>query len=367
MKKIITLILLFPLVVFAQPKPKGFLIEGKLDGFADGTQIRLYKSGENTEMSSAKLLKGKFSLKGNVSEPVLCYLTIGEDNKTKPGEIYVENAVISFKGNKAQPGIYAVSGSATHKDFAGFVGKFLPIAQQLNALANTINQTMPGAERESLMNTYNGAQQNVQQQIDKFIAEKPRSMAAPFILNATYHFNEDPILLEKRFNMLDALVKNSESGKQLRDVIAENKIGAVGTEAMDFTQADTTGTAVSLSSFRGKYVLVDFWASWCGPCRQENPNVVDNFNKFSKKNFTILGVSLDRPGQKNKWVEAINADNLTWTHVSDLQFWSNAAAQLYHVKGIPQNFLVDPNGKIVAKNLRGPALEEKLCELLGCN
>jgi peroxiredoxin len=260
-----------------------------------------------------------------------------------------------------------ISGSASHKDFESFLSKFLPIAQQMNSVANTINQTMPGAERDSLMATYTETQQSIQQQIDKFITDKPRSPVSAFVLNATYQFNEDPILLEQRFNRLDASIKKSETGKQLEEVIAENKIGAVGTQALDFTQPDTTGTPVSLSSFRGKYVLVDFWASWCGPCRQENPNVVESFNKFSSKNFTVLGVSLDRPGQKEKWVNAIKEDNLTWTHISDLQFWSNAVAQLYHIKGIPRNFLVDPNGKIVAKDLRGPALEAKLCELLGCN
>ena len=126
-------------------------------------------------------------------------------------------------------------------------------------------------------------------------------------------------------------------------------------------------TPVALSSFRGKYVLVDFWASWCGPCRQENPNVVETFNKFNTKNFTVLGVSLDRPGQKSKWIDAIHEDKLTWTHVSDLKFWDNEVAKLYKVQSIPQNILLDPDGKIIAKNLRGPALEAKLCEILGCN
>jgi peroxiredoxin len=367
MKRLLLVLVLSPLLIIAQVKPKGFLIEGKLDGFADGTQIQLFKNGEGVAMVSAKLLKGKFTLIGNVAEPVLSYLVIGEGNANKPAELFLENSIISVKGNKAQPGKYEISGSASHKDFEAFVSKFLPIAQQLNSLANTINQTMPGAERDSLMATYTTAQQGIQQQIDKFITDKPRSPVSAFVLNATYQFNEDPILLEQRFNKLDVSIKKSETGKQLEEVIAENKIGAVGTQALDFTQPDTTGTPVSLSSFRGKYVLVDFWASWCGPCRQENPNVVESFNKFSAKNFTVLGVSLDRPGQKEKWVNAIKEDNLTWTHISDLQFWSNTVAQLYHIKGIPQNFLVDPEGKIVAKNLRGPALEAKLCELLGCN
>jgi peroxiredoxin len=139
----------------------------------------------------------------------------------------------------------------------------------------------------------------------------------------------------------------------------------VGSVAPDFSQADPNGTPVSLSSFKGKYVLVDFWASWCRPCREENPNVVSNFNRFKNKNFTVLGVSLDRA--KEPWVQAIADDNLTWTHVSDLKFWNNDVAKMFSIGSIPQNFLVGPDGKIVAKNLRGPALEATLCQFLGCN
>ena len=142
----------------------------------------------------------------------------------------------------------------------------------------------------------------------------------------------------------------------------------IGSPAPDITMNDVNDKPFSLSQLKGKYVLVDFWASWCGPCRAENPNVVDNYAKFKEKNFTVLGVSLDRPGGKDNWLAAIHKDNLTWTHVSDLQFWNNAAAQLYRVSSIPFNMLIDPSGKIIARNLRGDALRTKLCEVLGgCN
>jgi peroxiredoxin len=370
MKKISLLLLFCPFIVIAQPSPRpktpagGFTIEGKMDGIPDGTEVHLYRNGENTEIATAKILKSKFVLKGRVAEPVLSFLVIGEG---KPIEIYVENSIISFKSKNVQPPVFEIEGSVSHKVFDGFIKKFLPLAQQLNTLAGSINAAMPGTEREALMVTYNNLQQSLQNEIDKLVTEKPRSPVSAFILNATYQFNEDVVTLEKRFNLLDASVRNMEAGKLLEQFIAEKKIGAVGTQSIDFTQPDTTGTPVSLSSFRGKYVHVDFWASWCGPCRNENPNVVENFLKFKEKNFTVLSVSLDRPGQKEKWMEAIKVDNLTWTHVSDLQFWNNAVAQLYHIQSIPQNILVDPQGKIIGRNLRGPALQAKLCELFGCN
>ncbi|MBS1760582.1 MAG: TlpA family protein disulfide reductase [Bacteroidetes bacterium] len=290
---------------------------------------------------------------------------MGENQK--PAEIYVENSIISFKGDKSKPDVWQISGSASNKDFSDFTKTFIPLAQQLNTLANTINNTPPGEQRDKLLTTHSTLLKNIQNEIDKTVDTKKKSAVTPFILNVTYDFNQDVAQLENRFNKLDKSVKDLTIGRQLKLFIAESKFGAVGTEALEFSQTDTTGSPVSLSSFRGKYVLLDFWASWCGPCRRENPNVVANFNKFKSKNFTVLGISLDKPGQKDAWMNAIHEDGLTWTHVSDLQFWNNAVAKLYKVNSIPQNLLIDPQGKIIGKDLRGAALEQKLCEILGCD
>lgn len=368
MKRILFLLILFPFTVMAQPPLtsaiKGFRIEGKLDDYADGLKITLVQNATSKELATGKLLKGKFLLTGKVEEPELCYIMI--DGVEKAIEIFVENAIITIKGKKGDTQ-YKIEGSASHRDFAEFSGTFVPLYQQISSIVSTINNTPQGPERDKLMSTYTAMHDKIQQAFDKYFREHGASYVSPFVLNVSLQFNDDVTLLERRFNGLAEKIRNSKGGAGIAATIAEKKIGSIGTMAMDFTQPDTSGNPVSLSSLKGKYVLVDFWASWCGPCRNENPNVVENFNQFKSKNFTVLGVSLDRPGQKEKWLEAIHHDGLTWTHISDLQFWNNSVAKLYHISSIPQNLLVDPQGKIIAKNLRGPDLKAKLCEVLGCN
>lgn len=171
----------------------------------------------------------------------------------------------------------------------------------------------------------------------------------------------NPLLADSLFYMLPLSFQNSEKGKKLLEQITTANIFSIGKQAKNFTQTDLNGKLVSLSDYKGKYILVDFWASWCKPCREENPNIVTLYRKYKKENFEILGVSLD--SDKKKWVEAVKKDGLAWTQVSDLQGWGNEVAKMYFIKSIPQSVLIDPAGKIIARNLRGKELSEKLGSL----
>jgi peroxiredoxin len=184
-----------------------------------------------------------------------------------------------------------------------------------------------------------------------------------FALDRYAGYSIDANEVEPLFLSLPEAKRNSPSGQEMAKKIETAKKTGIGAIALDFTQNDTLGKPVTLSTFRGHYVLVDFWASWCGPCRAENPNVVEAFNQYKEKGFQILGVSLDQPNGKEKWMKAIHDDKLTWMHVSDLKYWKNEVAVLYGIQAIPQNFLLDPTGKIIGKDLRGDALKKKLAEI----
>jgi peroxiredoxin len=363
MKKLVFVLLILPVLGFCQQKPQ-FTITGTITGFPDNVDVKLANSNDNTELASGKMSKGKFELKGSVDEPILCLLTIGTET---PQYLFAENKKITIIGTKADLKDLKVLGSASHKDFMQFQQTFNPIFSSLNSTAGLMRITPQGPQYDSLSKKYGSYAVLAQLEVDKFVESKPKSFVSPFILFVTADLDNDIVKMEKRYNKLDVSIQNSAVGKNLHSYIDYYKVGTVGSQALDFTQPDTTGTPVALSAFRGKYVLVDFWASWCGPCRAENPTVVENYKNFRQKNFTVLSVSLDKPDGKDNWLAAIHRDGLAWTHVSDLKYWNNAAAQLYHVTSIPSNILVDPSGKIIGKNLRGDQLRSKLCEVLGCN
>jgi peroxiredoxin len=360
MKRILLALIISPVVLFAQQSPKGFTISAKVTGLPENSLVSVSDVNNPKDTAAKATVKnGSFLLKGSVQEPNLYYLNFA--GAQKRAVVFLGNDQLTVSGDATDLQKLSIKGSSSHDDFMQFQETFNPKFQMLSGMAQQINS----GSNDSLMNAYNQLLADIRDNIGSFIEQKKSSPVSPFLLLVTNEVMADPELVQTRLSSLDPMVQKGFYGKLLQNELDKRKIGSIGSQAIEFTQNDTTGNPVSLSSFKGKYVLIDFWASWCRPCRMENPNVVKAFNKFRDKNFTVLGISLDR--SKEAWLQAIKDDNLAWTQLSDLKFWSNEVAIKYGIESIPQNFLVDPEGKIIGKNLRGEALEDKLCELLGCN
>jgi peroxiredoxin len=379
MKKIFFLLSVFiPTLLFAQTVPDPFTIAGHIDNVTTPARAYLlYQLGAIKIIDSAEITNGEFNFKGTLINPVNAYLVLDHKgtgmakvgNTPDALNFFLEKGVLTIIGKDSML-TAKISGSPLNDENKDLKLELKPLEAPTRQLYTEINAVPPEKQNDmDFRNMMMAKAKVIQDQqtaiLKRFITNHPDSFLSIFTLNLIGPHSTDPKDLERLFKGLSPALKTSEPGRILEKSIDQAKITGVGAIAPDFTQNDVNGNPVKLSSFRGKYVLIDFWASWCGPCRQESPNLVKAYNKYKDKNFTILGVSLDRSTGKNDWLGAIKSDGLAWTQVSDLNFWSNQAAILYFINSIPANFLLDPYGKIIARDLRGADLENKLAELLG--
>lgn len=376
-KTVLTLLAALPALAFAQEK---YTINGKIGTATPATKVFLTYRNAGANVADSTLVKnGKFSFTGTVPDITMATLVVdykgaglaSMDRKSKADvqSLYLVNGTTTVNSSdslsKAKLG-----GTKVNADYQDYVNYLKPANDKYQALMYTYSKATKEqrASKEfddDFEKKYDAVEKEVQDVNKAYIGSHPNSYASLQALSASGGPYPEYVDMQPLYSKLSPEVQGTKAGKAYATRLAKWKTVALGAQAPVFSQADTSGNVISLASFRGKYVLVDFWASWCGPCRQENPNVVKAYNQYKDRNFTVLGVSLDRPNAKDKWLKAIHDDKLTWTHVSDLKFWENDAAQLYGVQAIPQNYLLDPNGKIIAKNIRGEELMNKLAELLG--
>jgi peroxiredoxin len=364
MKKIAFILILGSVLSSCMKTTDQFKISGIVKGIDTGMVfLQKYEQEIWVNVDSVKLAKGAFAFTGKSDLPEMWHIVMPDGQLVLP--VFLENSAIEIEILPESIEKSTIKGSATQDVYQ----KYLSMDEALNVKmeevytaynkARKANDTVGMERNDSIISTLDAA---AKKQLQDFAKANNKSVVAPFLVIKNSWQFELPEL-EELAAAMDTSLNRSQYLVEVKKRIEILRRVAIGQIAPDFTMNDSTGKPVALSSLKGKILLLDFWASWCGPCRGENPNVVKAYQAYSKKGFDVLGCSFDQ--SREKWLSAVKEDNLTWTQVSDLKRWGNEAGKLYGIKSIPANVLLDKDQKIIGRNLRGEDLMKKLEELLG--
>ena len=341
-----------------------FTIKGHLDKIKSGTiYLNIYKKGM-TVRDSVKIKNNQFKFSGFVSAPYFASLTM-EDRDKDYFTFYIEPGNLEILGRADSLKMLSIKGSSLNDD-----DKILKQRMSNVVLWEGTNgklyETAYKEKNKMVMDSLDEVDNQVliekRKVVGDFVKDYPKSMRGLMAILENFGYYAEASDVEPLYNLLDAKLKQSDKGIELKKMVDVYATVAVGKVAPDITQYTPDSSLLSLSSLKGKYVLVDFWASWCGPCRRENPNIVAAYNQYKDKGFTVFGVSYDT--KKANWLKAIKTDHLDWNQVSDLKGWGNSTSAQYGIKAIPSNLLIDANGIIIAKNIFGKKLTKRLEEIL---